>query len=176
VLGDSITAGLGLPVDRAFPAVVQQTLRAEGLDLDVQNAGVSGDTSTAGAARVNWLLKQKPDVLVVELGGNDLLRGQPVAVTEAKLDEIVAAGVGAGAKVVLLGITAPGSVGAEHKAAFDSIYPKVAEKHGAILVPGFLDGLMGKPHLLQGDGLHPTADGQKVLAEALVPVVRQLMQ
>lgn len=176
VLGDSISAGLGLAVDRAFPAVVEDMLQEDGLQVKITNAGVSGDTSTAGAARVAWLLKQSPDVLVVELGGNDLLRGQPVAVTQAKLAEIVQAGVAAGAEVVLLGITAPTSVGPDHKAAFDAIYPQVAEQHGARLVPDFLGGLMGRPELLQADGLHPTAEGQRVLAEALAPVLRELVQ
>ena len=172
VLGDSISAGLGLPADQAFPAIVEAMLQAEGLDIDVQNAGVSGDTSTAGAARVDWLLKQDPQILVVELGGNDLLRGQPVAVTQARLGEIVQAGRAAGAEVILLGISAPGSVGADHKAAFDAIYPAVATEHGATLLPDFLSGLMERPDLLQSDGLHPTADGQKRLAEVLVPVLR----
>ncbi len=175
VLGDSISAGLGLPADQAFPAVVEAMLQAEGLDIAVQNAGVSGDTSTAGAARVDWLLKQDPQILVVELGGNDLLRGQPVAVTRARLGEIVQAGRAAGAEVVLLGISAPGSVGADHKAAFDAIYPAVAREHGATLLPDFLRALMDRPDLLQSDGLHPTADGQKRLAEVLVPVLRAMV-
>ena len=171
VLGDSISAGLGLPADQAFPAVVEDLLRAEGLDVAVQNAGVSGDTSSGGAARIDWLLKQEPQVLVVELGGNDLLRGQPVAATRAKLSEIVAAGKRAGAAVVLVGISAPGSVGAEHKAAFDALYPAVAREHDVTLLPGFLDPLMDRPDLLQSDGLHPTAEGQKLLASALAPVL-----
>lgn len=175
VLGDSISAGLGLPADQAFPAVVEDLLRAEGLDIAVQNAGVSGDTSSGGAARIDWLLKQEPQVLVVELGGNDLLRGQPVAVTRAKLSEIVAAGKRAGAAVVLVGISAPGSVGAEHKAAFDALYPAVAREHDITLLPGFLDPLMGQPDLLQSDGLHPTAEGQKLLASALAPVLRSVV-
>jgi len=174
ILGDSITAGYGLPLDQAFPAVIERTLQAEGLDVSVHNNGVSGDTSAGGARRVDWVLKQAPNVLVVELGGNDLLRGQPVSLTEEKLGEIVQAGRAAGAEVVLLGITAPGSVGPDHKAAFDAIYPKVAEVHGARLVPGFLDGLMDKPALVQSDGLHPTADGHRMLAEVLTPVLREL--
>jgi len=175
VLGDSITAGLGLPVDQAFPAVAEATLLAEGLKLSIQNAGVSGDTSTAGAARVGWLLKQSPDVLVVELGGNDLLRGQPVDVTEQRLREIVAAGKEAGAAVVLLGITAPSSMGPDHKAAFDAVYGKVAADTGAVLVDDFLGPLMDRPDLIQGDGLHPTAAGQKVLATRLAEVLRPMV-
>lgn len=174
VLGDSITAGLGLPLDQAFPAVVEKTLKAEGIDIAVHNNGVSGDTSSGGAQRVDWVLKQQPNVLVVELGGNDLLRGQPVPLTKEKLSAIVKAGKDSGATVVLLGITAPGSVGPEHKATFDAIYPDLAREHGAKLVPGFLDGLMGKPELLQADGLHPTAEGHRQLAKALTPVLRAL--
>jgi len=175
VLGDSITAGLGLPLDQAFPAVAEATLKAEGLDIRIQNNGLSGDTSTGGAQRVDWVLKQDPDVLVVELGGNDLLRGQPVALTEEKLRAIVQAGKASGAQVLLLGISAPGAVGPDHKAAFDAIYPRVAESEGVLLLPGFLDGLMGKPELLQADGLHPTAEGHRQLAERLVPALRPLI-
>jgi len=175
VLGDSITAGLGLPVDQAFPAVAEATLKGEGLELSIQNAGVSGDTSTAGASRVDWLLKQRPDVLVVELGGNDMLRGQPVDVTRARLLEIVTAGQSAGATVVLLGITAPGSMGPAHKTAFDALYGEVSAESGATLVPDFLGPLMDRPELIQGDGLHPTAEGQKLLASRLVSALRPLV-
>lgn len=175
VLGDSITAGLGLPVDQAFPAVTEALLAEEGLPVDVRNAGVSGDTSTAGAARVGWLLKQQPELLVVELGGNDLLRGQPVEASKARLLEICGAGVEAGAGVVLLGLTAPGSVGPDHKARFDAIYPEVAQSCGATLVPDFLGPLMARPELLQADGLHPTAAGQRLLAERLAPAVREAL-
>lgn len=172
VLGDSITAGLGLPVDQAFPALTEGLLAEDGLKVEVRNAGVSGDTSTAGAARVDWLLRQEPDLLVVELGGNDLLRGQPIETSKARLLEICAAAVGAGSDVLLLGVTAPGSVGPDHKARFDAIYPEVAAECGATLLPGFLEPLMGRPELLQADGLHPTAAGQRVLAERLAPAVR----
>jgi acyl-CoA thioesterase-1 len=172
VLGDSISAGLGLPADQAFPAVVERTLKAEGLDVAVHNAGVSGDTSTAGAARVDWLLKQNPQILVVELGGNDLLRGQPIDLTKEKLTAIVKAGKAAGAEVILLGITAPTSVGTEHKQAFDALYTDIARAHGATLLPGFLDRLMQQPELIQADGLHPTAEGHVLLAETLAPVLR----
>ena len=175
VLGDSITAGLGLPVDQAFPAVAEATLRGEGRRVTIQNAGVSGDTSTAGAARVGWLLKQSPDVLVVELGGNDLLRGQPVEVTETNLRAIVAAGQEACAAVLLLGIRAPTSMGPEHKAEFDAVYRTVAEATGATLVEDFLGPLMDRPELIQSDGLHPTAAGQQVLAEKLAVVLRPLV-
>lgn len=175
VLGDSITAGLGLPVDQAFPAVAEASLVGEGLAVSIQNAGVSGDTSTGGAARVDWLLKQSPDVLVVELGGNDLLRGQPVDVTEQSLRKIVAAGQQTGAVVVLLGIAAPTSMGPEHKAAFDAVYGRVAESTGATFVDDFLGPLMDRPELIQGDGLHPTAQGQKLLAKRLVEVLRPMV-
>ena len=156
--------------------MIEQRLRSEGLEVSVQNAGVSGDTSSGGAARINWLLKQNPTVLVVELGGNDLLRGQPVAVTRAKLAEIIQAGKTAGAEVVLVGISAPGSVGSEHKTAFDAIYPSLAQEHDITLLPGFLDPLMARPDLVQSDGLHPTAEGQKLLAAALAPVIRAAIQ
>ena len=175
VLGDSITAGLGLPVDQAFPAVAEAALVAEGLAVSIQNAGVSGDTSTAGAARVSWLLKQSPDVLVIELGGNDLLRGQPVELTEQSLNKIVAAGQQTGAAVVLLGITAPTSMGPDHKADFDALYGRVAASTGATLVDDFLGPLMERPELIQSDGLHPTAQGQALLARRLADVLRPMI-
>jgi len=171
VLGDSLAAGLGLPESEAFPAVVEARLRDRGFDVEVVNAGVSGDTSAGGLARLDWVLQRPADVLVVELGGNDALRGQPVDTTEANLREIVRRGRAAGARVVLLGMDVPTNYGSDYASAFAAIYPRVAEDEGAVLVPGFVREVGSDPDLLQPDGLHPTAEGQRRLARRLVPTL-----
>jgi acyl-CoA thioesterase-1 len=171
VLGDSLAAGLGLPEAEAFPALVEARLREEGLDVEVVNAGVSGDTTAGGLSRLNWVLQRPTDVLVVELGGNDALRGQPLENTEANLREIVRRGRAAGAEVVLLGMDVPSNYGPDYAAAFADLYPRVAAEEGALLVPGFVREVGSDPALLQADGLHPTAEGQRRLAEALLPAL-----
>ncbi|MGD8438972.1 MAG: arylesterase [Holophagae bacterium] len=176
VLGDSLAAGLGLPKAEAFPAVVEARLRDRGLDVEVVNAGVSGDTSAGGLGRLDWVLQRPADVLVVELGGNDALRGQPVEHTEANLREIVRRGRATGAQVVLLGMDLPINYGPEYGSAFASLYPRVADEEGAVLVPGFVRDLGSEPELLQSDGLHPTAEGQRRLAERLLPVLIELLE
>ncbi len=176
VLGDSLAAGLGLPVAESFPAVVETRLRDRGLDVEVVNAGVSGDTSAGGLGRLDWVLQRPADVLVVELGGNDALRGQPVDTTEANLREIVRRGRAAGARVVLLGMDVPTNYGPEYASSFAAIYPRVAADEDAILVPGFVHDLGSDPELLQPDGLHPTAEGQRRLAERLLPVLIELLE
>jgi acyl-CoA thioesterase-1 len=173
VLGDSLAAGLGLAADQAFPALVGVALRERGLDIEVVNAGVSGDTSAGGLARLEWVLRRPADVLVVELGGNDALRGQPLDATEANLRELVRRGRAAGSTVVLLGMDVPTNYGPEYGGAFAALYPRVAEEEGATLVPGFVRDLVGDPSLLQPDGLHPTAEGQKRLAETLLPTLEE---
>ena len=171
VLGDSLAAGLGLAESEAFPALVQARLRALGHGVDVVNAGVSGDTSAGGLARADWVLGQRPDVLVVELGANDALRGQPLAGIETNLREIVRRGRAAGARVVLLGMDIPTSYGPEYAGAFAALYERVARDEGAMLVPGFVREVGADPALLQPDGLHPTAEGQRRLAAALLPTL-----
>jgi acyl-CoA thioesterase-1 len=171
VLGDSLAAGLGLPEAEAFPALVEARLREEGLDVEVVNAGVSGDTTAGGLSRLNWVLQRPTDVLVVELGGNDALRGQPLENTEANLRGIVRRGRAAGAEVVLLGMDVPSNYGPDYAAAFADLYPRVAAEEGALLVPGFVREVGSDPALLQADGLHPTAEGQRRLAEALLPAL-----
>jgi acyl-CoA thioesterase-1 len=171
VLGDSLAAGLGLPEAEAFPAVVESALRERGNEVEVVNAGVSGDTTAGGLSRLNWVLQRPTDVLVVELGGNDALRGQPLENTEANLREIVRRGRAAGAEVVLLGMDVPSNYGPDYAAAFADLYPRVAAEEGALLVPGFVREVGSDPALLQADGLHPTAEGQRRLAEALLPAL-----
>lgn len=168
MLGDSLAAGLGLAETDAFPAVVERRLRDEGHSVDVVNAGVSGDTSAGGLERVGWVLQQPTDVLVVELGGNDALRGQDLENTESNLREIVRRGLSAGAQVVLLGMDVPTNYGPDYSRIFSEMYVRIAEEEGVTLVPGFVREVGMDPALLQPDGLHPTAEGQRRLGETLV--------
>lgn len=168
VLGDSLAAGLGLAEADAFPAVLESLLRRNGHPVDVVNAGVSGDTSAGGLTRVDWVLQQPTDILVVELGGNDALRGQDLENTESNLREIVRRGLAAGASVVLLGMDVPTNYGPDYSRAFSQMYVRIAEEEGVKLVPGFVREVGMDPSLLQSDGLHPTAEGQRRLGETLV--------
>lgn len=173
-LGDSLSAGFGLPESQAFPALVQEQLRERGHPVDVLNAGVSGDTTAGGLTRVDWVLRSSPDVLVVGLGGNDALRGQPLENTERNLADIVRRGRAAGARVVLLGMDVPTNYGAEYGREFADLYPRVAREEGAELVDGFMREVGLDPELLLADGLHPNAAGHRVLAERLVGVLERL--
>ncbi|HSN57723.1 MAG TPA: arylesterase [Candidatus Sulfomarinibacteraceae bacterium] len=175
VLGDSLAAGLGLPEAEAFPAVVESALRELGHNVEVVNAGVSGDTTAGGLSRLDWVLQRPTDVLVVELGGNDALRGQPLENTEANLREIVRRGRGAGATVVLLGMDVPTNYGPDYAADFAELYPRVAAEEDAVLVPGFVREVGSDSLLLQPDGLHPTAEGQRRLAETLLPALLEVL-
>jgi acyl-CoA thioesterase I len=176
VLGDSLAAGLGLAEADAFPAIAESLLRTDGFDVDIVNAGVSGDTTAGGLSRVDWVLQQPAAILVVELGGNDALRGQPLPNTEKNLREIVRLGREAGAEVVLLGMDVPTNYGPDYATTFAEIYPRIAEEEGALLVPGFVRGLGADPTLLQPDGLHPTAEGQRQLAERLLPTLVKIVE
>jgi len=176
VLGDSLAAGLGLAEAEAFPAVAESLLRTEGFDVDIINAGVSGDTTAGGLSRIAWVLQQPAEILVVELGGNDALRGQPLENTEKNLREIVRRGRESGAEVVLLGMDVPTNYGPDYASAFAEIYPRIAEEEGALLVPGFVRELGADPTLLQPDGLHPTAEGQRRLALVVLPVLIEMLK
>lgn len=176
VLGDSLAAGLGLAQDEAFPAVVESLLRTDGFDVDIVNAGVSGDTTAGGLSRIDWVLQQPAEILVVELGGNDALRGQPLTDTEENLRKIVRRGRESGAEVVLLGMDVPTNYGPDYASAFSALFLRVAEEEGALLVPGFVHELGADPTLLQADGLHPTAEGQHRLARTLHPFVAGLLE
>jgi acyl-CoA thioesterase-1 len=175
VLGDSLAAGYGLPEEEAFPALAEAALRAAGHAVEVVNAGVSGDTTAGGLARLDWVLRHRPAILVVELGGNDALRGQPLQEIERNLGEIVRRGRAAGARVVLLGMDIPVNYGALYARGFAALYERVAEAEEAVLVPGFVRELGAEESLLQPDGLHPTAEGQRRLAARLVPHLAALL-
>jgi len=175
-LGDSITAGYGVDAEQAFPALIRDALAEEGMPVDVVNLGVSGDTTAGGLARIDWVLRQKPDVLVVGLGGNDGLRGQDVKSSEANLRAIVTKARGAGAQVLLLGMMIPPNYGPEYTKAFREIYPRLAQELNVPLVPFLLEGVGGEATLNQGDGIHPTAEGHERVAAHVMPSVRELLQ
>lgn len=174
-LGDSLTAGFGLPEDEAFPAVLGGLLAAEGTPVEVLNAGVSGDTSAGGVTRVDWLLRQNPDVLVVGLGANDGLRGHALTTTEANLRRILEAARGADVEVVLLGMKIPPSHGLEYFEAFESMYPRLAREFDVELVEFLLEGVAARPGLNLEDGIHPNPAGHRILAANVLPALRRAL-
>jgi len=175
-LGDSIAAGLHLAADQAFPALLKQRLEARNAPFELLNAGVSGDTSSGGLRRIDWLLKQAPRVVVIELGANDGMRGLPVAIIERNLRAIISKVEAAKARVLLLGVRIPPSYGPEYVAAFESIYPRLATELQLAFVPFFMDGVAGVPELNLPDGIHPTARGHVLLAETLTAPLRAMLQ
>jgi acyl-CoA thioesterase-1 len=175
VLGNSLAAGLGLPESEAFPAVVETMLHEAGYVVEVSNAGVSGDTSAGGLSRVDWVLGARPEVLVIELGGNDALRGQPLENTARNLRAIITRGHEFGARVVLLGMDVPTNYGPDYAGAFAELYETIAHDEGVVLVPGFVQEL-SDADLMQADGLHPTAEGQRRLADKLFPYLVEIIR
>lgn len=174
-LGDSLSAGLHLAADDAFPAVLQRNLASTGHPFRLVNAGISGDTTAGGSNRVEWLLKQQPDVVVVELGANDGLRGQELASVETNLRTIIRAVTAKGARVLLLGMQLPTNYGSEYTNAFQAIYPRLAAEFGLAYVPDFLARVGGHPELTLEDGLHPTARGHELLAENVAPKLVEVL-
>jgi acyl-CoA thioesterase I len=178
VVGTSLTAGYGLPdPDLAYPGLLQARIEAAGLPYRVVNAGVSGETSAGALRRLDWLMRQKVDVLVLETGANDALRGQDPDAIRANIDAILAraAALSPPPRLVLLGMKAPPNFGAAYGRRFDAIYPDMARKHGAVLVPFMLEGVAGIPRLNQADGIHPTAEGQRMIADLVWPVIEPLL-
>ena len=175
-LGDSLTAGLGLPPGQAFPDRLQAALRAKGWDVEVLNAGVSGDTAADGLQRYGWAVPADADALIVELGANDMLRGLPPQQTKRTLAQILDKAKGAHLPTLVAGMRAAPDLGAEYDRAFDSIYPDLAKADGAALYPFFLDGVAGDPKLNQPDGLHPKAEGVEVIVERILPSVEEILK
>jgi acyl-CoA thioesterase-1 len=174
-LGDSLTAGLGLPQDQAFPEVLEKALRAKGYDVEISNAGVSGDTAADGLARYDWAVGQGTDVLIVELGANDMLRGLDPAAAEASLAQILARAKAAHVATLLTGMRAAPNLGADYQGRFDAIYPDLASRFGVALYPFFLDGVAADPKLNQKDGLHPTRHGVEKIVANILPAVEALL-
>ena len=173
--GDSLTAGYGLPAKEAFPARLGAWLRTRGVAARVIDAGVSGDTTTDGLARLDWALADRPDLVILALGANDALRGIDPATVRTNLDKMLQKIKAAGAKVLILGMRAPPNWGEAYDRAFDRIFPELAQAHQSALYPFFLEGVAMKPDLNQPDGLHPNARGVGVLVERIGPVVEGLL-
>jgi acyl-CoA thioesterase I len=179
-LGDSITAGYGLELSQAYPALIQQRIKKEGLNFKVINAGQSGDTSAGGLARMDWLLKNKIDVLVLELGGNDGLRGLPVEVIRKNLQAIIdrARKQYPQIKIVVAGMKMPPNMGGQYSREFEAMFAALAKKNNATLIPFILEGVGGVRQMNLPDGIHPTAGGHEIVAEnvwtVLAPVLRSL--
>ena len=165
--GDSITAGFGVLPDEAYPALLAERLRREGYAYRVVNGGVSGDTTAAGLRRVDWVLRSYPSIVIVALGANDGLRHQSVTAMRDNLLAIVRRLRAAGATVLLAGMRVPPNYGREYARAFAGVFPDVAQTTRVALAPFLLDGVAGNPHLNQPDGIHPTAEGQRIIADKL---------
>jgi acyl-CoA thioesterase-1 len=174
-LGDSLTAGLGVGADEAYPALLEARLRREGFSYRVVNAGVNGDTSAGGLRRVDWALRLSPAVVIVALGANDGLRGQPPDALRDNLTRIIERAQAAGARVLLAGMRVPPNYGDDYARGFAGVYPAVAKATGVPLAPFLLDGVAGNPRLNQADGIHPTAEGQRRIAEVLWPYLKPLL-
>jgi len=175
MLGDSIAAGFGLPVAEALPAKLEKALKAKGLNVRVENAGVSGDTPAGGLARLDWSVAEGTDAVIVELGANDALRGADPKQTRAALDAIIRKLKERKIAVLLAGMLAPRNFGPEYVAAFDAIYPELAAAHGVLLYPFLLDGVAGEAALNQGDGIHPNAAGVDAIVEGMLPKAAELV-
>ena len=174
-LGDSLTAGFGVAPDEAFPALLAERLRREGYDYRVVNAGVSGDTSAGGLRRVDWILRAKPEIVIIALGANDGLRGQSVSAMRDNLEAIVRRVQAAGARVLLAGMRMPPNYGETFTRDFTAAYQDVARRTGVPLVPFLLDGVAANPALNQADGIHPNATGHRVIAERMWLHLRPLL-
>ena len=174
-LGTSLTQGYGLPPGTEFSVQLQAALKLAGIDAVVTNAGVSGDTSAGGLARLDWSLAARPDVAIIELGSNDMLRGLPPEQTEKNLRAILTRLKAAKVKVLLTGMKAQRNLGPEYVKAFDAIYPRLAKQQGVLFYPFILDGVALNSKLNQADGMHPNPDGVKVIVARILPLVKTLV-
>ncbi|MFC0371893.1 arylesterase [Methylobacterium isbiliense] len=174
-LGDSLTAGYGVPAGAAFPGVLERALKEKGFDVAITNAGVSGDTATGGRDRVDWSVPEGTDGVILELGANDMLRGTDPAVTEAALDGIITRLKDRGIAVMLTGMKAARNLGPDYVARFEAIYPRLAERHGLVLYPFFLDGVATDRSLALPDGLHPNAKGVERIVAGILPAVETFL-
>jgi acyl-CoA thioesterase-1 len=173
--GDSLTAGLGVAPDESYPAQLQRRLDALNYRYRVVNAGVSGDTTAGGLRRVPWVLSSKPDLVILELGGNDGLRGLGLDQTRDNLEEIIRRLQQAGVQIVLAGMKLPPNYGKEYTAGFEAIYPALAERYRLPLIPFFLEGVAASVTLNQADGIHPTREGYRVIVDQLLKTLRPIL-
>ncbi|WP_374652576.1 arylesterase [Dongia sp.] len=173
--GDSLTAGYGLPEGDGFVPQLQQALQKMGREVTVINGGVSGDTTAGGLSRLDWMLADKPDVVILELGANDMLRGLAPEEARANLDKTIARIKESGAKLLLVGMLAARNMGEDYRQAFDTIYPDLARQYDVPLYPFFLEGVAARPELNQQDGLHPTKEGVGVIVGNILPYVTRLL-
>jgi acyl-CoA thioesterase-1 len=174
-LGDSLTAGYGLPADQAYPAVLEKRLIADGYDVQIVNAGVSGDTTEGALARTDYALEDGADLVILELGANDMLNGVDPKATRRNLDKIIAICRAKGAKVLLGGMIASGNFGQVHQREFDAIFPGLAAKHSLPFYPFFLEGVINDPNLVLWGGLHPNAAGVERIVAGLAPLVEKTL-
>ena len=173
--GDSLTAGLGVALEDAYPAQLQRRLEQQGVPYRVINAGVSGDTTAGGLRRVDWALKSRPTILILELGANDGLRGLNPGETKANLERIIQRCQQASVTVVLAGMKLPPNYGADYTKSFEAVYPALAKQYRLMLIPFFLDGVAGSPSLNQADGIHPTGEGYRIIADKVLETVKPLL-
>ena len=175
VLGDSLSAGLGLPASAAFPVRLQNSLKNKGIEVDMINAGVSGDTSSGGRDRLDWSVPEGTEAVIVELGANDALRGIDPKVTRAALTDILTRLKARGVAVLLCGMYAPPNYGSDYASRFNAIYPDLAKSFGVPLYPFFLEGVATEAKLNQADGMHPTAEGVDMIVRNILPTVQAFL-
>jgi acyl-CoA thioesterase-1 len=174
-LGDSLTAGHGLPANAAFPVRLQKALKDKGIEVDMVNAGVSGDTTSGGLARLDWSVPEGTQAVILELGANDALRGIDPKIPRAALEQILTRLKARNIAVLLCGMLAPPNFGVDYSAKFDAIYPDLAKAFQVPLYPFFLQGVAGDARLNQADGIHPTAEGVDVIVKAMLPSVEAFL-
>jgi len=174
--GDSLTAGYGVEEASSYPSLLQAALDARGYRYRVVNAGISGDTTAGGVSRLADAISMKPALVLLELGGNDGLRGVPIDVTRANLDELIRGFQGAGARVVLAGMTLPRNYGPEYIGQFEQLYRDLASRHKLTLIPFLLEPLIAKPGMMQNDGIHPTASGYREVVPSFVRILEPLLK
>ncbi len=177
-LGDSLSAGFGVKPNESFPALIDEKIRAAKLPFAVENAGLSGDTTAGGLRRIDWLLQRKIDVLVIELGGNDGLRGLPIPALKANLQSIIdkARTKNSEVKIVIAGMQIPPNLGADYARDFQQVFPEIAQTNHAALIPLLLDGVGGMREFNQPDSIHPTAEGHRTIAENVWRILEPLLR
>jgi len=174
--GDSLTAGLGVPEDEAYPAVLERKIHDAGFPYRVVNAGVSGETTAGGLRRVPWVLQARPEIVILELGANDGLRGLSIVQTQKNLADIIDLLQGEHVRIVLAGMRMPPNYGKEYTGAFEKIFPELAARYRLTLIPFFLEGVAGQPGLNQADGIHPTAEGYQIIVDKVWPRLEPLLE